>query len=162
MSGLCVILSEAERTGACPEYSRRAKRCSFFVSSRPKSLSLCHPDRSERTLATRNDLGQLRESEAGTGSNSLFRHPDRSERTLATRNDLGQLRAAKPLPVPSLCIQFLCHPEHSEGSRAKRVIASPCQGEADASSSMRRVRVQIPNSALLRLFASSDRKESPP
>jgi hypothetical protein len=45
-------------------------------------LSLCHPDRSERTLATRNDLGQLRAAKPVPVPNlriQLDCHPERSE-----------------------------------------------------------------------------------
>jgi hypothetical protein len=59
-------------------------------------------------------------------------HPDRSERSSLKRKDLGQLREAKPIPVPSLLIQFSCHPE-GEVEGPEPALSIP-EGRSDAPS----------------------------
>ena len=73
-----------------------------------------HPDRGERTLATRKDLGQLRASEAGTGSSSRSDLPPtspvipRERRPTATA--VGGEGSGSPAPKGSSEIIFSCPP----------------------------------------------------
>ena len=105
----------------------------FHIRHPDEASNACkirHPDRSERTLATRNDLGQLRASEAGTGSKSP--PPKKPSAFLADNGGeirplgagvtpAGQLReseagtgSSSPHPI------FFCHPDRSERTLATR------------------------------------------
>src|SRR6267143_1917629 len=84
-------------------------------------------------LAERKDLGQLRASEAGTGSKSphpiFFRHPDRSEQRSRSGRTSDSFAKAKPGPVSSHLIQksvILSPVEESEP------VLSILEGRSDA------------------------------
>jgi hypothetical protein len=146
----------SRRIGACPEYSRRAKRCSClsviltvaserslrattsdsFAQAKPVPVPYlrnqldCHPDQKRCRPPTRlfpfpqgKGLGVRLPRTRGDALFLSVILTEASERSLRGRTS-DSFAKAKPVPVPSLRIQLDCHPERSEGSRAKRVIAA--------------------------------------
>jgi hypothetical protein len=85
-----------------------------------------HPDRSERTFATRKDLGQLRAREAGTGSSSRSDLPPTSPVILRERRPtataVGGEGSGSPTPKGSSEIIFSCPCQRRPGGTTYGII----------------------------------------